>query len=92
LCYARYLRLLYRLWRNRNSHLIVALSTEKELAGCPPCQGFSTIRTRKKTVAASDPRNALIGEFIRFVEGSRGERVKIDPKDHASVKLHLVAK
>jgi DNA (cytosine-5)-methyltransferase 1 len=39
------------------------------LAGCPPCQGFSTIRTRKKSVAVKDPRNALIGEFIRFVAG-----------------------
>jgi DNA (cytosine-5)-methyltransferase 1 len=39
------------------------------LAGCPPCQGFSTIRTRKKSVAADDPRNALVAEFIRFVEG-----------------------
>ncbi len=38
------------------------------LAGCPPCQGFSTIRTRKKLVAAEDPRNALVGQFIRFVE------------------------
>ena len=35
------------------------------LAGCPPCQGFSTIRTRQgKTVR--DPRNALVDDFIRF--------------------------
>jgi DNA (cytosine-5)-methyltransferase 1 len=39
------------------------------LAGCPPCQGFSTIRTRKRSVSVKDPRNALVGEFIRFVEG-----------------------
>ena len=39
------------------------------LAGCPPCQGFSTIRTRKKSVAVEDPRNALVSEFIRFVAG-----------------------
>ncbi len=39
------------------------------LAGCPPCQGFSTIRTRKKSAAVKDPRNALVGEFIRFVAG-----------------------
>lgn len=37
------------------------------LAGCPPCQGFSTIRTRKKKIAAEDPRNALIADFLRFV-------------------------
>jgi DNA (cytosine-5)-methyltransferase 1 len=39
------------------------------LAGCPPCQGFSTIRTRKKSAAVEDARNALVGEFIRFVAG-----------------------
>lgn len=37
------------------------------LAACPPCQGFSTIRTRKKSVSVKDPRNGLVSEFIRFV-------------------------
>lgn len=36
------------------------------LAGCPPCQGFSTLRTRRKMLAAPDARNDLIGEFARF--------------------------
>lgn len=39
------------------------------LAGCPPCQGFSTIRTHKKGAAVEDPRNALVWEFFRFVVG-----------------------
>ena len=39
------------------------------LAGCPPCQGFSTLRTRKKTISMSDDRNDLIFEFLRLVEG-----------------------
>ncbi len=38
------------------------------LAGCPPCQGFSTLRTRKKMLAVSDERNDLLFEFLRFVE------------------------
>ncbi|MFL9960433.1 DNA cytosine methyltransferase [Paraburkholderia sediminicola] len=38
------------------------------LAGCPPCQGFSTLRTRNKQSAVSDKRNDLIFEFLRFVE------------------------
>ncbi|PKR56527.1 DNA (cytosine-5-)-methyltransferase [Thalassospira lohafexi] len=38
------------------------------LAGCPPCQGFSTLRTRKKTKAVSDDRNDLLFEFLRVVE------------------------
>ncbi|MGJ8514834.1 DNA cytosine methyltransferase [Carnimonas bestiolae] len=37
------------------------------LAGCPPCQGFSSQRTRNKTSAHFDPRNELIFEFLRFV-------------------------
>jgi DNA (cytosine-5)-methyltransferase 1 len=39
------------------------------LAGCPPCQGFSTHRTRNKSVAVEDDRNDLVFEFVRFVEG-----------------------
>jgi DNA (cytosine-5)-methyltransferase 1 len=39
------------------------------LAGCPPCQGFSSIRTLNGSRAISDPRNDLIEEFYRFVNG-----------------------
>ena len=38
------------------------------LAGCPPCQGFSTIRKKNKKRPKKDSRNKLIWEFIRFVE------------------------
>ncbi|WP_081625885.1 DNA cytosine methyltransferase [Yoonia vestfoldensis] len=38
------------------------------LAGCPPCQGFSTLRTRKKSKAVADDRNDLLFEFLRIVE------------------------
>jgi len=38
------------------------------LAGCPPCQGFSTLRTRKKAIAVTDDRNDLLFEFLRIVE------------------------
>lgn len=38
------------------------------LAGCPPCQGFSTLRTRKKSNAVEDDRNDLLFEFLRIVE------------------------
>lgn len=38
------------------------------LAGCPPCQGFSKLRTRNGSIPAEDPRNALLLDFHRFVE------------------------
>lgn len=38
------------------------------LAGCPPCQGFSSHRTRNKGTFVKDNRNNLIYEFLRFVE------------------------
>ncbi len=38
------------------------------LAGCPPCQGFSSIRRLNKPNPVPDERNTLINEFVRFVE------------------------
>lgn len=39
------------------------------LAGCPPCQGFSRMTTRNGCWRIIDPRNGLIDEFRRLVEG-----------------------
>jgi hypothetical protein len=39
------------------------------LAGCPPCQGFSTLRNKNKQCRLDDPRNRLIDEFSRLVTG-----------------------
>jgi DNA (cytosine-5)-methyltransferase 1 len=36
------------------------------LAGCPPCQGFSSLRTRNGARQRRDRRNRLIREMIRF--------------------------
>lgn len=36
------------------------------LAGCPPCQGFSSLRTLNGRVPVSDRQNDLIFEFVRF--------------------------
>lgn len=38
------------------------------LAGCPPCQGFSSIRRLNKPIPVEDERNGLISEFVRFVK------------------------
>jgi len=41
------------------------------LAGCPPCQGFSTMRTLRKTTSVEDKRNSLVAQFGRFAEALR---------------------
>lgn len=38
------------------------------LAGCPPCQGFSSLRTHRGRIQVEDPSSDLIFEFLRFVE------------------------
>jgi len=38
------------------------------LAGCPPCQGFSSIRRLNRAEPVKDERNSLINEYVRFVE------------------------
>ena len=37
------------------------------LAGCPPCQGFSTLRTLNGKKAITDQNNDLIFQFTKFV-------------------------
>lgn len=41
------------------------------LAGCPPCQGFSTMRTHRRGTNIEDPRNRLVAQFARFAEALR---------------------
>ena len=38
------------------------------LAGCPPCQGFSTLRTNNGARSNRDRRNNLVREMVRIVE------------------------
>ena len=38
------------------------------LAACPPCQGFSTLRTRNGSAKVEDSRNDLVSEVTRFAE------------------------
>jgi DNA (cytosine-5)-methyltransferase 1 len=36
------------------------------LAGCPPCQGFSAMRTHNGKLDVADPDNELVFEFLRY--------------------------
>ncbi len=38
------------------------------LTGCPPCQGFSTLRRRRVIDQNADPRNELIFELLRLIQ------------------------
>lgn len=48
------------------------------LAGCPPCQGFTPLRTLNGAKEINDPRNDLIFEFLRFIEGLRPKAVMME--------------
>ena len=64
------------------SELAAALGLKNKrldlLAGCPPCQGFSTMRTLNGARVINDPRNDLLFEFQRFVEALRPRAVMME--------------
>ena len=41
------------------------------LAGCPPCQGFSSLRRLNKKRSVRDGRNSLVDEYYRFINELR---------------------
>ena len=48
------------------------------LAGCPPCQGFSKLRTRNGGRRIRDDDNELIFEFVRFVKAFRPRAIMLE--------------
>ncbi len=48
------------------------------LAGCPPCQGFSTLRTLNGGREVSDDRNDLVFEFLRLVRELEPKTVMLE--------------
>lgn len=48
------------------------------LAGCPPCQGFSRMRTKNATRAAKDDRNDLVFDYLRLVRSLRPRAVMLE--------------
>ncbi len=48
------------------------------LAGCPPCQGFSTLRTRNRSLSVDDNRNDLLFEFLRLTREIRPKSVMME--------------
>jgi DNA (cytosine-5)-methyltransferase 1 len=48
------------------------------LAGCPPCQGFSHLRTLNRSRRVDDARNDLVHDYLRFVEVIRPRAVLLE--------------
>lgn len=48
------------------------------LAGCPPCQGFSRLRTKNQKSSVGDRRNGLIRDFVRFVKVMNPKTVMLE--------------
>src|SRR5581483_2376227 len=48
------------------------------LAGCPPCEGFSSMRTLNGGHRIKDKRNDLIFEFLRFVRAFRPKAIMLE--------------
>ncbi|MFG3680989.1 DNA cytosine methyltransferase [Micromonospora chalcea] len=48
------------------------------LAGCPPCQGFSHLRTLNRSRAVADERNDLVFDYLRFVAAFQPKAVLLE--------------
>ncbi len=48
------------------------------LAGCPPCQGFSAMRTLNGSKRTQDARNDLVFDFLRFIRVLRPRSVMLE--------------
>jgi DNA (cytosine-5)-methyltransferase 1 len=48
------------------------------LAGCPPCQGFSRLRTKNQVTCVKDDRNNLVVDFLRFVAAMMPKTIMLE--------------
>lgn len=64
------------------------------LAGCPPCQGFSSLRSLNGHKQVDDDRNDLVLQFERFVRGLRPRAVMLEnvPGLISDARLHRLAR
>jgi DNA (cytosine-5)-methyltransferase 1 len=55
------------------------------LAACPPCQGFSAIRTKNRGRRVNDSRNSLILDVLRIVRSVRPRSVMLENVPHLAL-------
>lgn len=48
------------------------------LAACPPCQGFSSVRTKNGRQSNQDPRNDLVYEVLRFARSMKPKTIMLE--------------
>ncbi|HEU0142197.1 MAG TPA: DNA cytosine methyltransferase [Bryobacteraceae bacterium] len=48
------------------------------LAGCPPCQGFSTLRTLNGKKNVKEPMNDLVFQFMKYVRAFRPKAIMME--------------
>lgn len=48
------------------------------LAACPPCQGFSSMRTLLRASSVTDKRNSLVAQFGRYAEALRPKALMLE--------------
>lgn len=48
------------------------------LTGCPPCQAFSTLRTKRRSQSVEDPSRYLILEILRLIRSTRPRAVILE--------------
>lgn len=59
------------------------------VAACPPCQGFSTLRTRNGSTRNRDSRNALLLEVLRLVRATKPKAVMLENVPALGESLHF---
>src|SRR5690606_5247956 len=59
------------------------------LAACPPCQGFSRIRTRNRTTRMRDPMNRLVLDVLRLVRSLTPKYVMLENVPGLSKSVHF---
>lgn len=48
------------------------------MAGCPPCQGFSALRTLNGSREVEEPQNDLVFDFVRYVKCFRPKALMLE--------------